>query len=90
MQFRDLHPWDVTPQEAISIQQRLREQVIRQDRIGPVRSVAGVDVGFEKGSKVAHAAVAVLDYPDLVLLDSATASCPVIWPRSAGVWRKRL
>ena len=28
------HPWDVTPQEAIAIQQRLRSQVICEDRFG--------------------------------------------------------
>jgi deoxyribonuclease V len=85
MQFRDLHPWDVTPQEAITIQQHLREQVICQDRIGPVRLVAGVDVGFVGDGKVAHAAVAVLSYPDLSLLDSAVVSCPVGFPYIPGL-----
>ena len=39
------HKWDVTPAEARVIQERLRHEVIAEDELGPVRLVAGVDVG---------------------------------------------
>ncbi len=39
--------WPRTVQEAITIQNSLRDQVITQDQLGEVRHVGGVDVGFE-------------------------------------------
>jgi deoxyribonuclease V len=41
------------------------------DAVGPVRRVAGVDVGFENDGKVTRAAVAVLDFPGLALAGRA-------------------
>ncbi len=40
------HKWDVTRASARVIQERLRHEVIAEDELGPVRLVAGVDVGF--------------------------------------------
>jgi deoxyribonuclease V len=57
----------------MALQDQLRGRVIRDDRIGTVRRVAGVDVGFEEGGKVTRAAVAVLSFPGLALEDSALA-----------------
>ena len=48
MQHRQLHPWDVTPEEARGIQNRLRDQVIHTDQFGDIRTVAEVDLGFKK------------------------------------------
>lgn len=79
------HRWDVTPAEAIAIQQRLREAVIRRDDLGPVRRVAGVDVGFEDGGRITRAAVAVLDPDDLTTLDWALARRPTSFPYIPGL-----
>jgi len=79
------HPWDVTPKEAVAIQQALRSHVIREDRLGEVAHVAGVDVGFEEGGAVTRAAVAVLRFPDLVLVDSALARLPTRFPYVPGL-----
>jgi len=55
--------------QAIEIQQRLRALVRIQDELpNPVRTVAGVDVGFKDSGRVTRAAVAVLDYPSLHLV----------------------
>jgi deoxyribonuclease V len=62
---RPLHPWDLAPEAAIALQQELSHQVILMDQLGPVRYVAGVDVGFEQGGEVTRAAVAVLDLDHL-------------------------
>ncbi|MCL5802063.1 MAG: deoxyribonuclease V [Gammaproteobacteria bacterium] len=39
--------WPHTVQEAIAIQNTLRDKVITEDQLGEVRHVGGVDVGFE-------------------------------------------
>ncbi|MCI0393518.1 MAG: deoxyribonuclease V [Chloroflexi bacterium] len=79
------HPWDVTQQEAIAIQQRLRRAVITEDRLGPVRYVAGVDVGFEENNTITRAAVAVLSFPDLALQEQALARRPTTFPYIPGL-----
>lgn len=79
------HPWNLTPAEAIALQQELRKQVILTDQLGPVRRVAGVDVGFEAGGTVTRAAVAVLAYPGQNLLETAIARRPTEFPYIPGL-----
>ena len=76
MKIVQRHPWDISPTEAIAIQQQLRGEVVREDRLGPVRHVAGVDVGFEEGGAITRAAVAVLGFPSLELVDHAIFRAP--------------
>ena len=85
MRARKLHPWDLTPREAIALQERLRGRIVREDRIGEVRRVAGVDVGFEEGGRFARAAVAVLAVPELALVERALARVPVRFPYVPGL-----
>lgn len=47
------HEWNVSPQEAVVIQQQLSQEVVREDRLpAEIRRVAGVDVGFEEEGTV--------------------------------------
>lgn len=85
MPFLELHPWDVTPEEAIAIQARLRPQVIREDQFGPLQLVAGVDVGFEQEGTVTRAAVAMLRFPTLELVETALARQPTRFPYVPGL-----
>jgi len=80
-----LHAWDVTTAEAIAIQQDLRNQVVRQNALGEVRLVAGVDVGGDRAAGIAHAAVVVLSYPELEILETAQASLPLQFPYVPGL-----
>ena len=61
-----LHDWNLTPEEAMALQKRLAGNIERKDRIGPVRNIAGVDIGFEEGGEMTRAAVVVLSWPTLV------------------------
>lgn len=80
------HAWDVTREEAASIQEALRDEVIKEDELGVVRYVAGVDAGFEErdGQTVARAAVAVLSFPDLELHEHAVVRRPTSFPYVPG------
>ena len=80
-----MHSWDLTPQQAIALQQELRLKVVIQDRFGPVRTIAGVDVGFEEQGTVTRAAVAVLAFPALELVASAVARQPTRLPYIPGL-----
>lgn len=77
--------WPVTIDEAIALQERLRRQVVIADAFGEVRTVAGVDVGFEEGGTVARAAVVVLDMVMLTPLTYALARRPVTFPYVPGL-----
>jgi deoxyribonuclease V len=79
------HPWDLTPAEAIALQQQLCERVIRKDRFAPPKRIAGVDVGFEDSGRVTRAAVAVLDFPTLEPLEQAVAHQPTRFPYIPGL-----
>ena len=79
------HPWDVSPKEAAAIQERLSEAVVTADDLGPVRTVAGVDIGFLEENTITRAAVVVLSFPDLQLLDQAVVHRPTSFPYVPGL-----
>ncbi len=83
MQYRSLHSWDVTPAEARELQNRLRTRVIEADQFGTINTVAGVDIGLKKG--IALASVVVLSFPELQVVDSEVAECPVRFPYIPGL-----
>ena len=83
MQYRALHSWDVTPEEARRIQNGLRTQVIRTDRFGRINTVAGVDIGLKKD--IARASVVVLSFPELQVVDSVVTESPVRFPYIPGL-----
>lgn len=78
------HAWDVNPAQARDIQQNLRAQVITQDRIGEVRHVAGVDVGFKENGRITRAAAVVLSFPQLELIEQRIAYRPTQFPYIPG------
>ncbi len=83
MKIVPLHSWDVSPAEAMSIQQRLRDKVSQETAFAQVRTVAGIDVGVR--DDIAKAAVVVLDYPGLTPIDQSTAEQPVPFPYIPGL-----
>lgn len=53
------------------MQEKLVSQVITEDQFSEVHYIAGADVGFEDHGKITRAAVAVLRYPGLQLVEKA-------------------
>ena len=76
--------WPTTIAEAREIQARLRDQVVRENTLGPVQRVAGVDVGFEDRGKTTRAAVVVLDFPALTLQEQTISRTPTRFPYVPG------
>lgn len=77
-----LGDWPTTLDEAQAVQQRLRTQVIAEDAFGEVRTIAGVDAGYE--GEQARAAIVVLAYPTLEPLDYVIAYRPAPFPYIPG------
>ncbi len=76
--------WPITLEEAKQIQEQLRHQVILEDLFEPLQLVAGVDVGFEDGGDTTRAAVVVLRFPDLTVVEKAVARRPTQFPYVPG------
>ncbi len=75
MLIHDLHRWDVTYREAVAIQRDLCGKLILQgglDRDAPAL-IAGADVSYGKDSDLFFAAVVLLTYPDLVVVEERHA-----------------
>ena len=85
MQMELKHSWDLRPDQAIELQKTLRNQIITTDQLGSVARVAGVDVGFEDQGATTRAAVAVLSYPKLELLETAIARRATSFPYVPGL-----
>jgi len=77
--------WNLSPKEAIALQQRLRSRVVTSDRLGTPTLVAGVDVGFDSKTNLLRAAIAVLSLPDLAPVESAVATRPPEFPYVPGL-----
>ena len=57
----ELCGWNGSTSAAREIQNQLAKKVVLTDDFGPLKLVAGVDVGFEDGGKITRAAVVLLD-----------------------------
>jgi deoxyribonuclease V len=76
MHITPLHAWNVSPAEAIRLQSALAQRLIyeRPLDLNAVRLVAGVDVSVK--NEVSQAAVVVLSFPDLTIVETVTARQP--------------
>lgn len=85
MQIHPLHRWNVTPQEAVRIQQTLAPHVIydRPLDLTSIRLVAGVDVSVRAG--ISRAAVVVMHFPALTVVETVTAAQPTPFPYVPGL-----
>ena len=70
--------------EARAVQEALRGRVIRRDRVGRVRRVAGVDASYRRPEGTTRAAVAVLGLPELELVEHASARRKTRFPYVPG------
>ncbi|AFZ37066.1 Endonuclease V [Stanieria cyanosphaera PCC 7437] len=84
MNLDSIPAWVKTVEEAKKIQEELRFKVIQEDRLSEVNYVAGVDVGFKNNYTITQAAVAVLNYPELTLVEQALATIPTTFPYIPG------
>lgn len=80
-----VHPWNLKPTEAIALQRELASQVRCEDDLGPVRTIAGVDVSMQRFADEGFAAIVVLSLPDLEILEVAGARLPLSMPYIPGL-----
>lgn len=79
------HSWNISPAQAIAIQQELRQLAVLQDDFDRITTVAGIDVGFDKITNTGRAAIAVLHLPALELVETAVAEMALHFPYVPGL-----
>ena len=84
MEIYQRHSWTLSVEEATAIQNQLSKEIITSDQLSEVNYVAGVDVGFEENYAISRAAVAVLSFPELQLIEQAIARRPTTFPYIPG------
>ncbi len=87
MRVHSLHPWNLSYRDAASLQEKLRERLILDDRSFPssLQTIAGSDVSYARGSDRFFAAVVVFAYPSLELLEEASAEDRSAFPYIPGL-----
>ena len=78
-----LSRFDLTPAEARRVQSTIPPLVVRQDRFGEVRNVAGADIALD-GSQ-GYAAVIVYSFPELAELERASSVGELKFPYVPGL-----
>jgi deoxyribonuclease V len=81
-----LHEWNLQPDDAVALQRELAARVIRTDTLkGEVRRVAGVDMAINEGNNMARAAVVLLTYPELEVIERHVYEEPIRMPYVPGL-----
>src|SRR5215472_17425735 len=81
------HRWDVSPSEAIAIQRQLRDQVLTTNGITltTLKTIAGVDASYQDKTGQAKAAVVVLSFPELEVIEQVAITRPISFPYVPGL-----
>ncbi|HEX8249059.1 MAG TPA: deoxyribonuclease V [Pyrinomonadaceae bacterium] len=86
MQIKPLHDWNLSPREAIELQKQLAYEVIAEDEFAaPIKTVAGIDLGYDAKNDTSRAVVVVLKFPELELIETSEAILPIQFPYVPGL-----
>ncbi len=86
MKIKPLHNWNLSPREAIEIQKQLAFEVVAEDKFNaPIKTVAGIDLGYDAKNDTSRAVVVVLSFPELELLETSEALLPIQFPYVPGL-----
>src|SRR5512135_3607536 len=67
------------------MQQRLRPLLLTSNETGEIKTVAGADVSYSKSSDVYYAAVILMSFPEMQVLEEAWAAGPAAFPYIPGL-----
>lgn len=85
MKVRCFHPWNVTPQEALVIQEHIRDAVIPRGRVSRPTLIAGADAAFDLEKNQIYAAVVVLSFPALEIVETVVHRTRLRFPYIPGL-----
>ncbi|GAA4449687.1 deoxyribonuclease V [Nibrella saemangeumensis] len=80
-----LHSWDVTPEEAIALQQQVRQQIRIEPMSRPAETIAGADISFNKFERTVYAGIVVLRLSDLSVMEEVGVVSETDFPYVPGL-----
>lgn len=84
MLWRELHSWDCSLTQATQLQRDLSRAVVLDRPIASCRHIASVDVSFDLGESLLHAAAIVFDAENQCVVERVSASMKVDFPYIPG------
>lgn len=72
-----IHDWNPSTKEAKQIQNRLSQKILFKDTFGTPEYIAGADVGFDKKRNEARAAIVILQFGDLSVVESSVVTTDI-------------
>ncbi len=85
MKTDQLHSWNVTIQQAKSLQKELAEKIELTPLKETPRLIAGLDCAFSKNGKQILAVAVVMRFDDFQIVETADAVCDVTFPYIPGL-----
>ena len=77
--------WNLSPRQAIRLQDQLRTRVVIEDQFEEIRTVAGADIAFDPKTNWAFAGVIVYRFPNLEEVERRTARRKLRFPYVPGL-----
>jgi deoxyribonuclease V len=77
--------WNLSPRQAMRLQEQLRERLVLEDRSETIRTVAGADLAFDPATGVAFAGVIVYRFPELREIERRMARQRLRFPYVPGL-----
>ena len=85
MEIRTREIWPTTYRDAVAVQTRLRERLVRTGKpVRPAR-VAGADVAYDKRTDRVYAGVVLLDFPGMETVETVTQAGKSLFPYIPGL-----
>ena len=81
----DLHDWNLTPLQARQLQEKWTGRVVVRGLRKKPEFVAGLDCSLDKRRGLIFAAAVVFSFPELKLVESASARLPLTFPYVPGL-----
>lgn len=83
MKIKNLHPWNVSPQEATRIQGQFAGEIIIRPLHQPIKIIAGADIAYN--ANTVYAGVVLLEYPSLDVIGEFTIKGKTEFPYIPGL-----
>lgn len=85
MDIHTLHPWDISPTEAVALQKELASRVVLQPLPSACHVIAACDVSNDVGGDTLFAAIVVMDRRDFSVIEEVTVQDKVGFPYVPGL-----
>ena len=85
MDIPALHPWNLTPKEAVALQRQLAARIDTRTPLDRCELIAGADVSYNRFSPICYAAVVVLRTSDWSVVEAQHVVAPSPFPYIPGL-----